>query len=206
MDEIKIKMEDKKDIKMEMIDSKVDVPLCLLMKVKSEIEDTSPTYSSSSSSSLPSQSLAIIIDDVDNSSSSSSSVFNSNRNDDDDSSEEAQTFGRKRILSSTENGRIKNKVHKMNNKVATEEAKLDNKPLDDVKVEKKRRVIIDLRKNQKHKFSDYIKRLKKYPQVPFDSAKKPIKPLLKPNLRPGPIKKHYKMVGQKHECICIKYI
>lgn len=62
-----------------------------------------------------------------------------------------------------------------------------------------KKVKINLKNNVSQEATEYIKQLKHSPSVPFDSAQKPIKGVLKPNLMPSPINPFYKkMIGFKH--------
>uniref|UniRef100_A0A182Y429 Nucleolar protein n=1 Tax=Anopheles stephensi TaxID=30069 RepID=A0A182Y429_ANOST len=56
----------------------------------------------------------------------------------------------------------------------------------------RKRVKIALSKNVAQDLVEHIKQVKRSPQVPFDSSKKPVKSLLKPNLIPSPINPFYK--------------
>ncbi|XP_003436209.2 ribosomal RNA processing protein 1 homolog [Anopheles gambiae] len=56
----------------------------------------------------------------------------------------------------------------------------------------RKRVKIALNKNVAQDLVEHIKQVKSSPQLPFDSAKKPSKSLLKPNLIPSPINPFYK--------------
>lgn len=56
--------------------------------------------------------------------------------------------------------------------------------------EKKVKIMLQLNRSQDT--SEYIRQLRSSPKIPYDSAKKPGKGLLKPNLLPSPINPHYK--------------
>lgn len=56
--------------------------------------------------------------------------------------------------------------------------------------EKKVKIMLQLNRSQDT--SEYIRQLRSSPKIPYDSAKKPGKGLLKPNLVPSPINPHYK--------------
>ncbi|XP_050072174.1 ribosomal RNA processing protein 1 homolog [Anopheles maculipalpis] len=56
----------------------------------------------------------------------------------------------------------------------------------------RKRVKIALSKNVAQDLVEHIKQVKRSPQVPFDSSRKPAKSLLKPNLIPSPINPFYK--------------
>ncbi|GAB0095441.1 Ribosomal RNA processing protein 1 homolog [Sergentomyia squamirostris] len=56
----------------------------------------------------------------------------------------------------------------------------------------RKRVRIALEMNTSQDTLDYIKQVRSSPQIPYDSTKKPVKGLLKPNLMPGPINPYYK--------------
>lgn len=55
-----------------------------------------------------------------------------------------------------------------------------------------KRVKIALKMNQSQEVTEYIRQLKQSPHLPYDSAKKPSKGVLKPNLAPSPINPFYK--------------
>lgn len=55
-----------------------------------------------------------------------------------------------------------------------------------------KRVQIVLANNMAQEKSEYFRQLRNSPQIPFDSTKKPVKGLLKPNLMPSPINPYYK--------------
>lgn len=55
-----------------------------------------------------------------------------------------------------------------------------------------KRVKIALKMNRSQEVTDYIRQLKQSPYLPYDSAKKPSKGVLKPNLAPSPINPFYK--------------
>lgn len=62
-----------------------------------------------------------------------------------------------------------------------------------------KKVKINLKNNISQEATEYIKQLKQSPSVPFDSAQKPPKGVLKPNLMPSPINPFYKkMIGFMH--------
>lgn len=62
-----------------------------------------------------------------------------------------------------------------------------------------KRVKIVLKMNKSQEATEYIKQLKNSPHLPYDSAKKPLKGVLKPNLMPSPINPFYKkMIGFKN--------
>uniref|UniRef100_A0A2M4A660 Putative nucleolar protein n=1 Tax=Anopheles triannulatus TaxID=58253 RepID=A0A2M4A660_9DIPT len=56
----------------------------------------------------------------------------------------------------------------------------------------RKRVKIALNKNVAQELAEHVKQVKSSPQMPFDSAKKPAKSLLKPNLIPSPVNPFYK--------------
>lgn len=56
--------------------------------------------------------------------------------------------------------------------------------------EKKVKLMLHLNRSQEE--SEYIQQLISTPKIPYDSAKKPGKGLLKPNLVPSPINPYYK--------------
>ncbi|ETN65983.1 nnp-1 protein [Anopheles darlingi] len=56
----------------------------------------------------------------------------------------------------------------------------------------RKRVKIALNKNVAQELAEHVKQVKSSPQMPFDSAKKPSKSLLKPNLIPSPVNPFYK--------------
>uniref|UniRef100_A0A2M3Z0A9 Putative nucleolar protein n=1 Tax=Anopheles braziliensis TaxID=58242 RepID=A0A2M3Z0A9_9DIPT len=56
----------------------------------------------------------------------------------------------------------------------------------------RKRVKIALNKNVAQELDEHVKQVKSSPQMPFDSAKKPAKSLLKPNLIPSPVNPFYK--------------
>lgn len=56
--------------------------------------------------------------------------------------------------------------------------------------EKKVKIMLKLNKSQDT--NEYIRQLRSSPNLPYDSTKKPIKGLLKPNLLPSPINPYYK--------------
>jgi len=56
--------------------------------------------------------------------------------------------------------------------------------------EKKVKIMLQLNRSQDT--SEYIRQLRSSPKIPYDSAKKPGKGLLKPNSVPSPINPHYK--------------
>lgn len=59
-----------------------------------------------------------------------------------------------------------------------------------------KKVKIVLKMNTSQEATEYIRQLKQSPQLPFDSTKKPLKGVLKPNLMPSPINPFYrKMLG-----------
>lgn len=61
-----------------------------------------------------------------------------------------------------------------------------------------KRVKIALKMNQSQEVTEYMKQLKQSPSLPYDSAKKPLKGVLKPNLTPSPINPFYKrLIGMK---------
>lgn len=61
-----------------------------------------------------------------------------------------------------------------------------------------KRVIIALNKNIAQSPHEYIKQVKDSPNLPYDSSKKPMKSLLKPNVIPSPINPFYqKKIGLK---------
>lgn len=61
-----------------------------------------------------------------------------------------------------------------------------------------RRVKIALKMNQSQEVNEYITQLKQSPAAPYDSATKPLKGALKPNLAPSPINPFYKrMIGME---------
>jgi ribosomal RNA-processing protein 1 len=61
-----------------------------------------------------------------------------------------------------------------------------------------KRVIIALNKNIAQSTHEYIKQVKDSPNLPYDSSKKPMKSLLKPNVIPSPINPFYqKKIGLK---------
>lgn len=61
-----------------------------------------------------------------------------------------------------------------------------------------KRVIIALNKNKAQSPHEYIKQVKDSPNLPYDSSKKPMKSLLKPNVIPSPINPFYqKKIGLK---------
>ncbi|CRK90440.1 CLUMA_CG004117, isoform A [Clunio marinus] len=61
-----------------------------------------------------------------------------------------------------------------------------------------KRVIIALNKNKAQSEHEYIKQVMSSPNLPFDSSKKPVKSLLKPNVIPSPINPFYqKKIGLK---------
>lgn len=55
-----------------------------------------------------------------------------------------------------------------------------------------KRVKIALKMNQSQEVVEYIRQIKQSPHLPYDSAKKPSKGVLKPNLAPSPINPFYK--------------
>lgn len=55
-----------------------------------------------------------------------------------------------------------------------------------------KRVKIALKMNKSQEVTEYIRQLKQSPHLPYDSAKKPSKGVLKPNLAPSPINPFYK--------------
>lgn len=55
-----------------------------------------------------------------------------------------------------------------------------------------KRVKIALKMNRSQEVTEYIRQLKQSPHLPYDSAKKPSKGVLKPNLVPSPINPFYK--------------
>lgn len=60
--------------------------------------------------------------------------------------------------------------------------------------EKKVKIVLQMNKSQEA--TEYIRQLKQSPNLPFDSNKKPLKGVLKPNLMPSPINPFYKkMIG-----------
>lgn len=62
--------------------------------------------------------------------------------------------------------------------------------------EKKVKIVLQMNKSQEA--TEYIRQLKQSPNLPFDSNKKPLKGVLKPNLLPSPINPFYKkMIGLK---------
>lgn len=62
--------------------------------------------------------------------------------------------------------------------------------------EKKVKIVLQMNKSQEA--TEYLRQLKKSPNLPFDSSKKPLKGVLKPNLMPSPINPFYKkMIGLK---------
>lgn len=62
--------------------------------------------------------------------------------------------------------------------------------------EKKVKIVLQMNKSQEA--TEYIRQLKQSPNLPFDSSKKPLKGVLKPNLMPSPINPFYKkMIGLK---------
>lgn len=62
--------------------------------------------------------------------------------------------------------------------------------------EKKVKIVLQMNKSQEA--TEYIRQLKQSPNLPFDSNKKPLKGVLKPNLMPSPINPFYKkMIGLK---------
>ncbi|XP_058058569.1 ribosomal RNA processing protein 1 homolog [Anopheles bellator] len=56
----------------------------------------------------------------------------------------------------------------------------------------RKRVKIALSKNVAQELVEHVRQVKSSPQLPFDSAKKPMKSLLKPNLIPSPVNPFYK--------------
>lgn len=61
-----------------------------------------------------------------------------------------------------------------------------------------RRVKIALKMNQSQEVTEYITQLKQSPAAPYNSATKPLKGALKPNLAPSPINPFYKrMIGME---------
>lgn len=61
-----------------------------------------------------------------------------------------------------------------------------------------RRVKIELKMNRSQEVREYITQLKQSPAAPYDSAKKPLKGALKPNLAPSPINPFYKnLIGMQ---------
>lgn len=61
-----------------------------------------------------------------------------------------------------------------------------------------KRVKIVLKMNKSQEATEYIRQLKQSPHLPYDSAEKPTKGVLKPNLMPSPINPFYKkMIGMK---------
>lgn len=96
------------------------------------------------------------------------------------------------------------------NKLKGKSLKLTNTPVDRVTVLKvssvtktalssaEKKVKIVLKNNKSQEATEYIRQLKQSPQVPFDSAQKPLKGVLKPNLMPSPINPFYKkLIGFK---------
>lgn len=62
----------------------------------------------------------------------------------------------------------------------------------------KKGVKIALKMNRSQEVTEYIRQLKQSPMAPYDSAKKPLKGALKPNLTPSPINPFYKkLIGLK---------
>lgn len=60
--------------------------------------------------------------------------------------------------------------------------------------EKKVKIVLKMNKSQEA--TEYIRQLKQSPNLPFDSSRKPLKGVLKPNLMPSPINPFYKkMIG-----------
>lgn len=55
-----------------------------------------------------------------------------------------------------------------------------------------KRVKIELKMNRSQEVTEYMRQLKQSPHLPYDSAKKPSKGVLKPNLAPSPINPFYK--------------
>lgn len=61
-----------------------------------------------------------------------------------------------------------------------------------------KRVTISLKMNKSQEVAEYMRQLKQSPSLPYDSAKKPLKGALKPNLTPSPINPFYKrLIGMK---------
>lgn len=61
-----------------------------------------------------------------------------------------------------------------------------------------KRVKIALKMNKSQEVTEYHRQLKQSPNLPYDSAKKPLKGVLKPNLTPSPINPFYKrLIGMK---------
>lgn len=59
-----------------------------------------------------------------------------------------------------------------------------------------KKVKIMLKMNTSQEPTEYINQLKQSPQLPYDSARRPVKGVLKPNLMPSPINPFYrKMIG-----------
>ncbi|XP_050090693.1 ribosomal RNA processing protein 1 homolog [Anopheles aquasalis] len=71
---------------------------------------------------------------------------------------------------------------------ATDSTKDDHEPVTPAR----KRVKIALNKNVAQELDEHVKQVKSSPQMPFDSAKKPTKSLLKPNLIPSPVNPFYK--------------
>lgn len=62
----------------------------------------------------------------------------------------------------------------------------------------KKGVKIALKMNRSQEVTEYIRQLRQSPMAPYDSAKKPLKGALKPNLTPSPINPFYKkLIGMK---------